>query len=102
MKCYGLDINAWDRGFLAKKCKKCKKNHILKPPTFTLIMLLSIQPVKIPEKITVFFFNNSCRKFNFSRGTGKNAKKWGFNPIKNIFTHQYFSVLSASLIKYDQ
>ena len=31
------------------------KNHILKPPTFTLIMLLSIQPVKIPEKITVFF-----------------------------------------------
>ena len=30
------------------------KNHILKPPTFTLIMLLSIQPVKIPEKITVF------------------------------------------------
>ena len=31
------------------------KNHILKPPTFTLIMLLSIQPDKIPEKITVFF-----------------------------------------------
>ena len=30
------------------------KNHTLKPPTFTLIMLLSIQPVKIPEKITVF------------------------------------------------
>ena len=30
------------------------KNHILKPPTFTLIMLLLIQPVKIPEKITVF------------------------------------------------
>ena len=30
------------------------KNHILKPPTFTLIMLLSIQPVKIPEKITIF------------------------------------------------
>ena len=30
------------------------KNHILKPPTFTLIMLLSIQPVKIPEKITFF------------------------------------------------
>ena len=53
------------------------------------------------EKKTVFC-NNSCRKFNFFRGTGKNAKKWGFNPIKNIFTHQYFSVLSASLIKYDQ
>ena len=31
------------------------KNHTLKPPTFTLIMLLSIQPVKIPEKITAFF-----------------------------------------------
>ena len=77
------------------------KNHILKPPTFTLIMLLSIQPVKIPEKITVFFYN-SCRKFNFFRWTGKNAKNWGFNQIKNIFTHQYFSVLSASLIKYDQ
>ena len=76
------------------------KNHILKPPTFTLIMLLSIQPVKIPEKIS--FFDNSCRKFKFFRWAGKNAKKWGFNPIKNIFTHQYFSVLSASLIKYDQ
>ena len=77
------------------------KNHILKPPTFTLIMLLSIQPVKIPEKITVFF-DNSCRKFNFFRWTGENAKKWGLNRIKNIFTHQYFSVLSAGLIKYDQ
>ena len=51
IKCYGLDINAWDRVFLAKNVMK---NHILKPPTFTLIMLLSIQPVKIPEKITVF------------------------------------------------
>ena len=88
--------------FFGKKMQKnVMKNHTLKPPTFTLIMLLSIQPVKIPEKIT-FFFNNSCRKFNFFRGTGKIAKKWGFNPIKNIFTHQYFSVLSASLIKYDQ
>ena len=77
------------------------KNHTLKPPTFTLIMLLSIQPVKIPEKITAFLYN-SCRKFNFFRRTGKNAKKRGFNPIKNIFTHQYFSVLLASLIKYDQ
>ena len=29
IKCYGLDINAWDRGFLAKKCKKCnEKSHI--------------------------------------------------------------------------
>ena len=77
------------------------KNHILKPPTFTLIMLLSIQPVKIPEKITVFLIILVESSF-FFLWTGKNAKKWGFNPIKNIFTHQYFSVLSASLIKDDQ
>ena len=80
------------------------KNHILKPPTFTLIMLLSIQPVKIPEKITVFLII-LVESSIFSAGRAKmpkNAKKWGFNPIKNIFTHQCFSVLSASLIKYDQ
>ena len=72
--------------FWPKNAKNVMKNHILKPPTFTLIMLLSIQPVKIPEKIHVtVFFNNSCRKFNFFLGTGKNAKKWGFNPIKNIW-----------------
>ena len=40
--------------FWQKMQKNVMKNHILKPPTFTLIMLLSIQPVKIPEKITVF------------------------------------------------
>ena len=40
--------------FWLKNAKNEIKNHILKPPTFTLIMLLSIQPVKIPEKITVF------------------------------------------------
>ena len=40
--------------FLQKNAKNVMKNHILKPPTFILIMLLSIQPVKIPEKITVF------------------------------------------------
>ena len=29
IKCYGIDINAWDRGFLAKKCKKRnEKSHI--------------------------------------------------------------------------
>ena len=29
IKCYSLDINAWDRGFLAKKCKNCnEKAHI--------------------------------------------------------------------------
>ena len=77
------------------------KNHILKPPTFTLIMLLSIQPVKIPEKITVFLII-LVESSIFSAGRAKMQKKWGFNPIKNIFTHQYFSVLSASLIEYDQ
>ena len=40
--------------FWQKNAKNEMKNHKLKPPTFTLIMLLSIQPVKIPEKITVF------------------------------------------------
>ena len=40
--------------FWQKNAKNEMKNPILKPPTFTLIMLLSIQPVKIPEKITVF------------------------------------------------
>ena len=77
------------------------KNHILKPHISTLIMLLSIQPVKIPGKITVLLIV-LVESSIFFHGTGKNAKKWGFNPIKNIFTHQYFSVLSASLIKYDQ
>ena len=77
------------------------KNHILKPPTFTLIMLFSIQPVEIPEKITVFLII-LVESSIFFRWMGKNAKKWGFNPIKSILTHQYFSVLSASLIKYDQ
>ena len=77
------------------------KNHILKPPTFTLIMLLTIQPVKIPEKITGFLIILIESSF-FSVGRAKMPKKWSFNPIKNIFTHQYFSVLSASLIKYDQ
>ena len=40
--------------FWQKNAKNVMKNHILKPPTFTLITLLSIQSVKIPEKITVF------------------------------------------------
>ena len=40
--------------FWQKNAKNVMKNHILKPPTFTLIMLLSLPPVKIPEKITVF------------------------------------------------
>ena len=54
INCYGLDITLGTEGFWQKNAKNVMKNHILKPPTFTLIMLLSIQPVKIPEKITVF------------------------------------------------
>ena len=76
------------------------KNHILKPPTFTWIMLLSIQPVKIPEKIT-FFLIILVESSIFSAGRAK-MPKMGFESNKNIFTQQYFSVLSASLIKYDQ
>ena len=87
--------------FWQKNAKNVMKNHILKTLTFTLIMLLPIQPVKIPEKITVVLII-LVESSIFSVGRAKMPKKWGFNPIKNIFTHQYFSVLSASLIKYDQ
>ena len=75
--------------FGQKKGKNAIKNHILKPLTFTLIMLSSIQTVEIPQKLTVFF-NNSCRNFKFFRGTGKNAKndeKRGFKSIKDILSH---------------
>ena len=86
--------------FGKKNAKNVMKNHILKPPRFTLIMLLSIQPVKNPEKIAVFLII-LVESSIFSVGRAKMPKK-GFNPMKNIFTHRYFSVLSASLIKYDQ
>ena len=56
------------------------KNHILKPLTFTLIMLSSIQTVEIPQILTVFF-NNSSRNFKFLSGTGKNDEKRGFKSI---------------------
>ena len=49
------------------------KNHILKPPSFTLIMLLSIQPVKIPVKITVFLIILVESSF-FSVGRAKMPK----------------------------
>ena len=49
------------------------KNHILKPPTFTLIMILSIHPVKIPEKITVFLIVLVESSF-FSVGQAKMPK----------------------------
>ena len=39
--------------FRPKKAKNVMKNHILKPFTFTLIMLSSIQTVEISQKLTV-------------------------------------------------
>ena len=80
--------------FWQTNAKNVMKNHILKTPTFTLIMLLSIQPIKIPEKMTVFF-NNSHRKFNFFRWAGINAKKMGFKANKKyIYTPIFFSFIS--------
>ena len=52
---YGLDIYTRDRHILAKMQKNVMKKHTLKPPTFTnMIMLSSIQPVKIPQKLIDF------------------------------------------------
>ena len=79
--------------------QKVKKNHILKPPTFTLIMLSSIKPVRIPKKITVVLII-LVKTSNF-QWDGKNGQKWGFKSIKHIFAHQYFSVLSVTINKYD-
>ena len=59
--------------FWKKNAKKVMKNHKLKPPTFTLIMLSSIQPVKIPEKITVFFKYDGCL-----------SKSWTFAIIQDF------------------
>ena len=75
------------------------KNHILKPPTFTLIMLSSIQPVRIPKKITVFLII-LVKTSKFSLGWAKMAKNGGLNQL-NIVAHQYFSVLSVTINKYD-
>ena len=84
--------------FWQKNAKNVMKNHILKTPTFTLIMLLSIQPIKIPEKMTVFLII-LVESSIFFRWTGKNAKKWGFKPIKkylhtNIFQFYQLALLS--------
>ena len=58
-------------------------NHILKPPTFTLIMLSSIQPVRIPKKITVFLII-LVKTSKFSDGQAKMAKNGGLNQL-NIY-----------------
>ena len=76
------------------------KNHILKPPTFTLIMLSSIQPVIIPKKITVFLII-LVKTSKFSDGRAKMAKNGGLNQfniylLTNIF--QFYQLPLTSMI----
>ena len=76
------------------------KNHILKPPTFTLIMLSSIQPVRIPKKITVFLII-LVKTSKFSDGRAKMAKNGGLNQL-NIYLHtnifQFYQLPLTSMI----
>ena len=76
------------------------KNHILKSPTFTLIMLSSIQPVRIPKKITVFLII-LVKTSKFSDGRAKMAKNGGLNQLNiylltNIF--QFYQLPLTSMI----
>ena len=76
------------------------KNHILKPSTLTLIMLSSIQPVRIPKKITVFLII-LVKTSKFSDGRAKMAKNGGLNQLKiylltNIF--QFYQLPLTSMI----
>ena len=76
------------------------KNHILKPSTFTLIMLSSIQPVRIPRNITVFLII-LVKTSKFSDGREKMAKNGGLNQLKiylltNIF--QFYQLPLTSMI----
>ena len=77
--------------------KKLMKNHILKPPTFTLIMLSSIQPVRIPKKITVFLII-LVKTSKFSDGRAKMAKNGGLRRyaandkiFKLFFLHPFLA-----------
>ena len=86
--------------FWQKNAKKVMKNHILKPPTFTLIMLTSIQPVRIPKKITVFLII-LVKTSKFSDGRAKMAKNGGLNQLNiylltNIF--QFYQLPLTSMI----
>ena len=86
--------------FWQKNAKKVMKNHILKPPTFTLIMLSSIQPVRIPKKITVFLIILG-KTSKFSDGRAKMAKNGGLNQLNiylltNIF--QFYQLPLTSMI----
>ena len=80
--------------------KKVMKNHILKPSTFILIMLSSIQPVRIPKKITVFLII-LVKTSKFSDGRAKMAKNGGLNQLNiylltNIF--QFYQLPLTSMI----
>ena len=86
--------------FWQKNAKKVMKNHILKPPTFTLIMLSSIQPVQIPKKITVFLII-LVKTSKFSDGRAKMAKNGGLNQLNIYLLTNIFSVLSVTINKYD-
>ena len=86
--------------FWQKNAKKVMKNHIMKPPTFTLIMLSSIQPVRIPKKITVFLII-LVKTSKFSDGRAKMAKNGGLNQLNiylltNIF--QFYQLPLTSMI----
>ena len=86
--------------FWQKNGKKVMKNHILKPPTFTLIMLSSIQPVRIPKKKTVFLII-LVKTPKFSDGRAKMAKNEGLNQLNiylltNIF--QFYQLPLTSMI----
>ena len=86
--------------FWQKNAKKVMKNHILKNPTFTLIMLSSIQPVRIPKKITVFLII-LVKTSKYSDGRAKMAKNGGLNQLNiylltNIF--QFFQLPLTSMI----
>ena len=86
--------------FWQKNAKKVMKNHILKPPTFTLIMLSSVQPVRIPKKITVFLII-LVKTSKFSDGRAKMAKNGGVNQLNiylltNIF--QFYQLPLTSMI----
>ena len=76
------------------------KNHMLKPPTFTLIMLSSIQPVRIPKKITVFLII-LVKTSKFSDGRAKMAKNGGLNQL-NIYLltkiFQFYQLPLTSMI----
>ena len=76
------------------------KNHILKPPTFPLIMLSSIQPVRIPKKITVFLII-LVKSSKFSDGRAKMAKNGGLNQLNiNLLTtiFQFYQLPLTSMI----